>query len=178
MEFLEGLDDFDLGVKQWDVGTARCRADPAHPHLGCTAGPSLGQPTRGAAVPSGGTGDVSAAWERLSRSEAAGRSLKHRHTHRDRQGEGSLREPWGCQLADKVMLTATASARVWAGRAPEVPGLVRGKSLVCWQRAACAGLRRQLLPSTITGWEIKELLTWSDRRSFSKVSSSCAFSSL
>lgn len=137
MEFLEGLDNF--AVKQWDVGTARCRADPGHPQPGCTAEPALGQPTPGTAVPSGGTGDVSAAWDRLFHSEAAGRSLKHRHRHRDRQGE---------------------------------------LSLLCWQRAACPGLPRQLLPSTITGWERKELLTWSDRRSFSKVSSSCAFSSL
>lgn len=75
MELLEGLDDLDLGVKQWDVGAVMCRADPGHPQPGCTSGPALGQPTSGTALPSGGTGDVFTAWDRLSHIHAAGRSL-------------------------------------------------------------------------------------------------------
>lgn len=74
-EFLEGLDNLDLGVKQWDVGAVMCRADPDHPQPGCTSGPVLGQPTPGTALPSGGTGDVSTARDRLSHIQAAGRSL-------------------------------------------------------------------------------------------------------
>lgn len=84
---------------------------------------------------------------------------------------------WTSQEGGKI-LRACCSMPVWTGRAQEVPELVRASSLVCWQQAVCPGLPCQLLPSTIAGWEIKDLLTCSDRRSFSKVSSSCAFSSL
>lgn len=72
--------------------------------------------------------EMSTAWDRLSHIQAAGRRLKHRHRHRARQGEVTVSEPLGCQLAGtKVMLTATAGARV-------LP-IKQGRAQICQQTA-------------------------------------------
>lgn len=127
MEFLEGWDDFGLGVKQWDVGAAMCRADPGHAQPAAQQGQPWGSPHQGLHCPPVGL-EMSTAWDRLSHIQAAGRRLKHRHRHRARQREVTVSEPLGCQLAGtKVMLTATAGARV-------LP-IKQGRAQICQQTA-------------------------------------------